>query len=264
LLFLGGFFGIDQLFLIETVFFLTVKHLIILNFLIKSHSQIIFFIFAVTHYLLKLLMDDNFQTKAALKSDEELQSCVDNREKYLPETVEAAVAELQKRGIELSEDELKVIAEDMQARREIAEAGTGIFGVFNTNWNNNHVEDPDAVLFFSKRVIFAFAVLCSVFFGSILLAVNISKTKNRDKAFLVVLYGLGFTFAQQVISLEYRLDPIFTLIMSIVGAYMMDNLFWNKYIGNSTLYRTRPIWVPLIIGLLLVALLLVTVYKSKF
>jgi hypothetical protein len=175
-------------------------------------------------------MDNNFQSRAALKSDEELQSCV----------------------------------EDMQARREIAETGTGIFGVFNTNWNNNHVEDPDAPAYFSKRAIFAFAVLCSVFFGSILLAINVSKTENKDKTFLVLLYGLGFTLAQQVLSASYRLDPIFTLIMSIAGAYIMDTLFWNKYIGSSTLYRARPIWVPLIIGLLLVALLLGTVYKSKF
>jgi hypothetical protein len=209
-------------------------------------------------------MDNNFQSRAALKSDEELQSCVENREKYLPETVEAAVAELKKRGTEFSDEELRVIAEDMQARREIAETGTGIFGVFNTNWNNNHVEDPDAPAYFSKRAIFAFAVLCSVFFGSILLAINVSKTENKDKTFLVLLYGLGFTLAQQVLSASYRLDPIFTLIMSIAGAYIMDTLFWNKYIGSSTLYRARPIWVPLIIGLLLVALLLGTVYKSKF
>jgi len=208
-------------------------------------------------------MDYNFQTRAALKSDEELHSCIDNREKYLPETVEAAVAELQKRGEEFTEEELRIIAEDMQARREMAESGTGIFGVFNTNWNNNQVEDPDAPLLFSKRAIFAFAVLCSVFFGSIMLAVNISKTKNKDKIFWVVLYGLGFTFAQQIISLNYKLDPIVMLVLSIAGAYMMDNLFWSKYIGNSTLYRARPIWIPLIIGLILVALLLFTVYNGK-
>jgi|SRR5665213_1634004 len=194
-------------------------------------------------------MNDNFQTKAALKSDEELHSYIDNREKYLPEAVEAAVAELQKRGVEFSDEELKVIAEDMQARREMAETGTGIFGVFNSSWNNNQVEDPDAPSMFSKRAIFAFSVLCSVLFGSILLAINISKTPNRDKAFWVVLYGVGFIFLQAILSGGY--NPIFTILTNIAGAYIMDNFFWNRYIGNATLYRARPIWIPLLIGLVL-------------
>ncbi|MDP9047364.1 MAG: hypothetical protein M3N14_04455 [Bacteroidota bacterium] len=197
-------------------------------------------------------MDDNFKLRAVLKTDEELHSCIDNREKYLPETVEAAVAELQHRGVEFSDEELKVISEDMQARREIAEAGTGIFGVFNTNWDNNMVDDPEAPAMFSKRVIFAFSVLFSVFFGSILLAINVSKTKHRGNMVLVLLYGFGFTIAQGLFLRAYTLNPILSLASSIAGAYIMDNLFWNRYVGNSTLYRSRPIWVPLIIGIAIV------------
>ncbi|MDB5124699.1 MAG: hypothetical protein JWP94_2828 [Mucilaginibacter sp.] len=198
-------------------------------------------------------MDENFNQRAALKSDEELHNCIDNRDKYLPESVEAAVAELQNRGVVFLDEELKVISEDMQARREIAESGTGIFGIFNTGWNNNMVEDPDAPVFFSKRAIFAFSVLFSVFFGSILLAINVSKTKNRGRAILVVLYGLGFTLLQGILLRSYPIDPIISLMSSIIGAYIMDNLFWNRFVGNSTLYRSRPIWVPLIIGIAIVA-----------
>ncbi|MDB5130429.1 MAG: hypothetical protein JWR02_178 [Mucilaginibacter sp.] len=209
-------------------------------------------------------MDENFSLRAALKSDEALHSCIDNRDKYLPESVEAAVTELQNRGVVFSDEELKVISEDMQARREIAETGTGIFGIFNTGWNNNMVEDPDAPAFFSKRAIFAFAVLFSVFFGSILLAINVSKTKNRGSTILVILYGLGFTMAQGVIARSYHMDPFFSLITSIAGAYIMDNLFWNRYIGNSTLYKARPIWVPLVIGLaIVIPYLVIVLYYGK-
>jgi hypothetical protein len=205
-------------------------------------------------------MDYNFYEKAALKSDEELYNCIDNREKYLPETVEAAVSELQKRGVEFSEEELKVISEDMQARREMAEHGTGIFGVFNTNWDNNQIADPDAPCFFSKRAIFAFSVLCSVFFGSVMFAMNVGKTDNKHKALWVVLYGLGFTVFQQIIAIDYKVNPIFMLIISIGGAYIMDVLFWNKYIGTSTLYRPRPIWVPLFIALIVVGFVVFSLY----
>lgn len=207
-------------------------------------------------------MNYNFHDRAVSKSDDELYYCIDHREKYLPETVEAAVAELQNRGIQFSDEELRVIAEDMQARREMAEHGTGIFGVFNSNWDNNQVDDPDAPSFFSKRAIFAFAVLCSVFFGSVMLAMNVNKTNNKDKALWVVLYGLSFTLFQQIIAADYQLNPIFMLVMSIAGAYTMDILFWNKYIGNATLYRARPIWIPLLIGLALVVLLIFSLYSG--
>lgn len=207
-------------------------------------------------------MDENFKLRAALKTDEELHSCIDNREKYLPETVEAAVDELQHRGIVFSDEELKVIGEDMQARREIAESGTGIFGVFNTGWNNNMVDDPDAPAMFSKRAIFAFSVLFSVFFGSILLAVNVNKTRHRAKLILVLLYGLAFTLGQGLLLRAYALDPIISLISSIIGAYIMDNLFWNNYIGNSTLYKARPIWIPLVIGLAIVIPYLIVLINS--
>lgn len=196
-------------------------------------------------------MSYNFHDRAASKSDEELYYCIDNREKYLPETVEAAVSELQKRGAEFSEEELRVISEDMQARREMAEHGTGIFGIFNTNWDNNQVYDPDAPAMFSKRAIFAFSVLCSVLFGAILLAINVNKTQNRDKALWVVIYGVGFIFLQAIIAGGY--NPIATILTSIAGAYIMDNFFWNRYIGKPTLYRARAIWIPLLIGLALAA-----------
>ncbi len=67
-------------------------------------------------------MDNNFAFRATLKSGAELQNSIDNREKFLPETVEAAVKELQSRGVIFDDDELRVIAEDMQARREMAKS----------------------------------------------------------------------------------------------------------------------------------------------
>ena len=35
--------------------------------------------------------NDNFSIRATFKPDDELHYCIDNREKYLPETAEAAV-----------------------------------------------------------------------------------------------------------------------------------------------------------------------------
>jgi hypothetical protein len=209
-------------------------------------------------------MDNNFKLRAALKSDEELHNCVENREKYLPESVEAAVAELQNRGEEFSDEELKVIAEDMQARRALAEIGSNSFSIFTGEAKNNQIEDPDGPSFFSKGAILLFSFL-SVFFGSILLAINIYKTPHRSKTILVLLYGFGFTMLVNILALSLKLGAIFAIGGNCAGAYSMEVLFWNNYIGAPTLYRPRSIWVPAIIAIILIAFnIIVFFYGKKF
>ena len=43
------------------------------------------------------------------KLDTELRQCIDNREKYLPESAFAAISELKRRGVEFTEEEERVI-----------------------------------------------------------------------------------------------------------------------------------------------------------
>jgi lipopolysaccharide export LptBFGC system permease protein LptF len=208
-------------------------------------------------------MDENFKLRANLKSDEELHACIDNREKFLPETVEAAVAELQYRGVTFSDDELRVITEDMQARRDLAREGTDSFSMFSNREKDNQVDDPEAPAYFSKRVILIFSVLFSVFFASILLAVNLNRTAHKDKVALAVLFGLGFTIAVGLLAPTFHYNAFFTILTGFSGAYLMEVLFWNKYIGNSTLYKVRPVWIPLIIVLAIYIPLGVFLYYNK-
>jgi hypothetical protein len=205
-------------------------------------------------------MDDDFKLRAALKSVEELHDRVNNREKYLPETVEAAVTELQHRGEEFSEEELKVIAEDMQAGREISKSGNYSFGMYNRYDKNVQVEDPEAPSFYSKRVIFVFSVIFSALFGGILLAINISKTENRNKAILAVLFGLGYTIAAALIAQNFNLNSSFSVVFIFLGAYLLESLFWNRYIGNSTLYKPRQIWIPLVIGIVIMVPVVIAIF----
>jgi uncharacterized membrane protein YdcZ (DUF606 family) len=206
-------------------------------------------------------MNDDFKLRAALKSDEELHNCINNREKLLPETVETAVEELQKRGTVFSEEELKVIAEDMQARRDHAISGVKSSGIFNRNDKDLQVEDPEAPSFYSKGAIFGFSILFSVLFGAIMLAINISKTQYRQKTIWVVLFGLTYVIAS--VLLAQNLGSTFSFILIIFGAYLLQVLFWNRYIGNSTLYRAKPIKIPLIIGLCIyIPIIILLIYEA--
>jgi len=206
-------------------------------------------------------MNDDFKFRAALRSAEELHNCIDNREKYLPETVEAAVEELQSRGVVFIEEELRVIQEDMQARRDLALSDAGNSAVFSRDDKNRHVEDPDAPAFYSKRVILVFSILFSVLFGSVMLAINVSKMQNLPKAVLVVLFGLGFTVMTVAIGATYHLSSPFSILFGYLGAYVMEYLFWRPYIGTATLYRVKPFWPPLITGVALVIPLIIFLVK---
>lgn len=206
-------------------------------------------------------MDDKFKLIAAARSNEELQERIDNREKYLPETVEASLDELQFRGVEFSDEELKVIAEDMQARRDLAVSKPDSYGLFSDRDKNNFIEDPDAPLLFSRRAIYGFSVFFSVVFGSIMLAINVSKTAGKGKAVLVVLFGLVYTVVTILIAETLKLNSGLGVVISLLGAVLIETLFWNRFIGNATLYRKRPIWVPLAIAVVLAAGLIFVIVK---
>ncbi|MCR8559474.1 hypothetical protein KXD93_17585 [Mucilaginibacter sp. BJC16-A38] len=206
-------------------------------------------------------MDENFKFRATMKSDEELHEYVDNREKYLPESVESAVEELQNRGVVFSDEELKVIAEDMQARRELAGTPPTSPSLFAFSDINNQIDDPDAPEFYSKRAIYVFSILFSVLFGSIMLAINVAKTPKSSRAALVALFGLGYTALTIVIAELLNLPAGAGIVISILGGYILNAFFWNKFIGNDTLYRLKPIWVPLTIGLVIAGGLLFIIFK---
>lgn len=197
-------------------------------------------------------MDEDFAWRATMRTNEELNERINNREKYLPETVEAAVFELVDRNVVFSEEELRVIAEDMQARREQARSDEGNSGIFSRSDEARHVEDPEAPAYYSKRVILVFSILFSVLFGSVLMAINLSKTKEKGSAVMAVLFGLGFTFMMSFIGQRVNLGIAFTLLTGFLGAYLLDSLFWSKYIGNSSLYRPKPFWPPLLVGMAIV------------
>jgi hypothetical protein len=191
----------------------------------------------------------------AVKTDEELNAYIENRERFLPDTVFAAVAELQNRGEAFSTEELEIIREDMKARRELAldEPGQSIF--LTSGWKYKLVADEYAPAFFSQLIIFLFSIIPGVFFSSILLAINVSKTPNRNKAPLVVLYGFAFELFQPFLMAGGSVVGLILIILSkVLGGFMLTSFFWNAYLGNGTLYRARPFWVPLIVAVALVVL----------
>jgi len=122
-------------------------------------------------------MESNFNSPLSNKSEAELKERIENRQKYMPETVRAAIAELQRRGHLFTDEELKIYNDDMQERLRIAASEKKAGAIFSKEYNYNVVEDSDAPLLYSRRAIYLFTILGTALFGTILLAIN---SRNLD------------------------------------------------------------------------------------
>ena len=190
----------------------------------------------------------------------ELEERIENRQDYLPETVEATVAELKYRGREFSDEELRIINEDLQAQRQNAALVGGRVSMFNKEYKNVVVKDTEAPFLYSRLALYFFTVFMGALFGSVMMAINISKTENRSKALWAILFGVGFTVLQVLITNNLKNpNTSIAIIFGIVASYCLDYLFWKPFIGYSAFYRSRPIWIPLVIALVLAGLIIAAI-----
>jgi hypothetical protein len=190
----------------------------------------------------------------------ELLERVENRQKYMPETIEASITELQYRKYEFSEEELKVVNEDIQALRANAALVGNAKGLFSREYKNVIVQDPDAPRLYSRMVVKLFTVLFGALFGSIMMAMNLNNFGKSKEAVWALLFGVGFTTVQYVV-LSHVPGSVSSIqvVFGFIGAYLIDFLFWKPYIGYATFYRKRPTWVPLIIALVFVSLIIASI-----
>lgn len=110
------------------------------------------------------------------------------------------------------------------------------------------VKDPNAPLFYSKGAIRAFSLIFSTIFGAVLLSSNISGNKGK---WIVIGFGVIYTTATIIIMNLIPPNTFYVLILNTAGGLGLTSTFWNKYIGQDTEYRTKPIWKALIISIII-------------
>jgi hypothetical protein len=205
-------------------------------------------------------MDNNFIEEVISKTTEELREIAMNFDLYRGALVAAAKQELTNRGIELTDEEKAKIEEKKNKRRQVAISSVDSDKTWNSffvKWKINIVDDVNAPRLYSRQVINIFSILFSVLFGGILLAINL-KTVNNKKAILPVL---AFSVLYTVLTV-FLLNLIpgsttpLTVAFNLLGAIVLYNFFWGKYIGKEFQYRTKPFWIPLIIGVAIFGLFL--------
>ncbi len=93
-----------------------------------------------------------------------------------------------------------------------------------------------------------------MFFGSFLLAANL-KTIGKPRL-LVILYGFVFFVLTMILGEYIKIGILYTFIINSIGVMIMQALFWDRLIGKEIKYNAKPIWKPLIIGVLISAIVI--------
>ena len=119
--------------------------------------------------------------------------------------------------------------------------------------------DENSPTLYSDKVIYVFSVLFSVFFGGILFAINLKEIDNKKGIAPAIIFSLSYTiFSIYILSLMNASSGI-GLIFSGIGSIIINNFFWNKYIGKEIVYHKKSFVKPLIIALIIFTPLIILI-----
>ena len=107
---------------------------------------------------------------------------------------------------------------------------------------------------FSKTLILIFAILFSVLFAAVLLVLNLRRLGKKNQALWVLLFTFGYLVLTALILQMTGLNPSWFFVANVLGAAILNEFFWNKFIGRDFEYQRRG-WIKPILIAILIAML---------
>ncbi|MBX5438321.1 MAG: hypothetical protein IRZ29_02130 [Thermoflavifilum sp.] len=207
-------------------------------------------------------MENTYVSVMAFLSDEELERYIQHPEKYVPEAIEAAVAELKKRGRNFTPEEEAHIRDIVQQRKEVFHKQVmqepTAFPVADFPVSRSSAKDMPSL--YPESALYIISLLFNPFFASILLALNCQRTGKREGVLVALSFGFLYMILTLLIISLLKLNIYITLIFNVVGALLLHQWLWKKYLGQYQAYQPKPIWGPLLIFLLITVPLLLIAY----
>ncbi len=121
--------------------------------------------------------------------------------------------------------------------------------------------DENSPTLYSQKVIYTFSILFTVIFGGILFAINLKEVDKKNGIVPVIIFAVLYTVLSVYILELINSGLPGTVVLAAVGALVINNIFWNKYIGKNTKYHKKSYTKPLIIALLIfIPLLALTIW----
>jgi len=113
---------------------------------------------------------------------------------------------------------------------------------------------------YPESSLYIISLLFNPFFASILLALNCQRTGKREGVLVALSFGFVYMILTLLIISLLKLNIYITLIFNVVGALLLHQWLWKKYLGQYEAYQPKPIWGPLLIFLLISVPLLLIAY----
>lgn len=116
------------------------------------------------------------------------------------------------------------------------------------NFENQNFKDLPRL--YSKRVIYIFSILFSTIFGAVLLMSNLKNTGERRGRLQVLIFALVFTTGLLITAATLKTTSNFTIPLNIVGGLILNEYFWNRYLGKEIRFEKKKWYKPAIISLI--------------
>lgn len=100
---------------------------------------------------------------------------------------------------------------------------------------------------YSKRVIMAFSLLFSTIFGAAILMSNMKRLENTKARLQVLFFGILYS-AGQVFTLNSIASTNLSIPLNLLGGVVLNEYFWNRYIGKEREYLKKSWLKPAIIS----------------
>ena len=206
-------------------------------------------------------MKENFFTKKMTqKSDAELQEIIGNKESYIDEARLAASWELEKRNIKV--DKIEV---DSETAKDPSNTSTSAESKTETPEEltepvvvepiESTYEQPTTL--YSKKAIYGFSIFSSTIFGAAIMMYNL-KILNQPKARIQVLVFAVLYMIFSVLVIEALQASTFTaLVLNVTGAFILNEYYWNKFIGKTFKYEPKGLFQAISIAILVVVVIFV-------
>lgn len=112
---------------------------------------------------------------------------------------------------------------------------------------------------YSKTLIILFSLLFSPIFAAMLLISNLKTIGNKKARIQVLLFSIFYLFATAAILQIFNLPPNLTFIANVIGAAILNEYFWNKYIGKDREFIKKSWIKPTLISVTVALLFLLLV-----
>jgi len=109
---------------------------------------------------------------------------------------------------------------------------------------------------YSKKAILGFSIFLSTLFGGVLLFQNLMSVNRKKEAYTTLGISVVITILTAiVINIPEKPISAIAYVCGFAGGALLSDYFVPKYFPDEWQYPKKPIWKPLIIGLILVAIL---------